>query len=221
MTIYGTQVFWPLNTPPLGLGSIFIIDPLYSLPFLFCLIWFLINKSHKAIYSGLIISSLYLLWTVGAQSHVKNIALNNLAGQPEKVLVQPTPFNTALWRILVMEESGYRVGYYSFFDEEKNITFQFYNGNKSLLSSIKDEKNVQRLLWFTKGFYNVQQIQNDIVLTDLRMGLEPDNYIFSFKVAENKDGEIFATASEQVRNPRNISQLKNVWARIWDENVRF
>ena len=32
MTIYGTQLLWPLRTPPIGVGSIFIIDLLYTVP---------------------------------------------------------------------------------------------------------------------------------------------------------------------------------------------
>ena len=34
LTIYGTQILWPLDHTPFGLGSIFIIDPLYTLPLL-------------------------------------------------------------------------------------------------------------------------------------------------------------------------------------------
>ena len=33
-TIYGTQIFWPLSEYPMTWGSIFIIDPLYTLPLL-------------------------------------------------------------------------------------------------------------------------------------------------------------------------------------------
>src|SRR5690606_18468181 len=33
-TSYGTQLFWPLETPPVAWSSIFIIDPLYTLPLL-------------------------------------------------------------------------------------------------------------------------------------------------------------------------------------------
>ncbi len=31
-TIYGTQIWWPLPLPPVAIGSIFIIDPLYTIP---------------------------------------------------------------------------------------------------------------------------------------------------------------------------------------------
>ena len=39
MTIYGTRLFWPVWPEPLGLGSIFIIDPLYTLPLLIVPYW--------------------------------------------------------------------------------------------------------------------------------------------------------------------------------------
>ena len=32
LTIYGTQLFWPVWKEPIALGSMFIIDPAYTLP---------------------------------------------------------------------------------------------------------------------------------------------------------------------------------------------
>ena len=34
MTVYGTQLLWPLTEYPFAVGSMFIIDPVYSLPLL-------------------------------------------------------------------------------------------------------------------------------------------------------------------------------------------
>ena len=41
-TVYGTQLFWPLPMPPLMWSSLFIIDPLFTLPWLLaCVVaWF-------------------------------------------------------------------------------------------------------------------------------------------------------------------------------------
>ena len=33
-TIYGTQLLWPLTEHPFGIGSMFIVDPIYTLPLL-------------------------------------------------------------------------------------------------------------------------------------------------------------------------------------------
>lgn len=37
-TSYGTQLLWPLQTPPVAWSSVFIIDPLYTLPLLVAVI---------------------------------------------------------------------------------------------------------------------------------------------------------------------------------------
>jgi inner membrane protein len=201
MTIYGTQLFWPLTVPPVGVGSVFIIDPLYTLPFLFFLIWFLVNKSHKAIMAGIIISTLYLGWSVVAQWHVTQIARPQIEGQ---MLVQPTPFNTILWRVLVMQDDGYQVGYYSLFDNTKEIKFGKFESDPDLLS---ETASVNRLKWFTKGFYSATNEGDDIVMSDLRMGLEPDQYVFRYIV--NEDPAIMAESN------RDMSRLNDIWDRVF------
>ena len=200
MTIYGTQIFWPLPLPPVGIGSIFIIDPLYTLPFLIFLIAWLVWKNQKIIYCGIIISTFYLGWSVFAQQYVYNIARPQTEGQ---MLVQPTPFNTILWCVLVIQDDGYKVGYYSLFDESQNIEFQSFLSDKSLLNN---SWAALRLQWFTKGFYAVTQDGENIIISDLRMGLEPDQYVFNFII--NHDPPLM------VQPKRDLSRLKDIWDRI-------
>ena len=212
MTIYGTQLFWPLPSSPVGMGAIFIIDPLYTLPFLFFLIWFLINRSHRAIMVGIVISTLYLGWTVAIQHHVKNITRLQTEGA---ILVQPTPFNTILWRILVMHDDGYKVGYYSLFDQSQNIEFEYFQSDPSILP---DTGSVDRLKWFTKGFYAVSKEGGNIIFSDLRMGMEPDQYVFRFIVNKTP----VTNAPEQ----RDMSRLGTLWGRMfrdasWNEAVHM
>jgi inner membrane protein len=219
MTIYGTQLFWPSAMQPIGLGSIFIIDPLYTLPFLFFLIWFLINKSQKVIITGLAISSIYLMWSAGAQYHVKKLIEDSPSQQ---ILVQPTPFNTILWRVLVMRDDEYRVGYYSLFDKNKHIEFKAYENNLQLLDKIETSDDIERLKWFMKDFYSIKQENNKIVMTDLRMGLEPNSYAFSYNIAEIDENGIKTINAEKVKGAgRNLERLKQVWARIWNKDIEL
>lgn len=201
MTIYGTQIFWPFPVAPVGIGSVFIIDPLYTLPMLFLLLWFVINKSQKAIMAGLIISTSYLIWSVAIQNHVHNIASEQV--ESDKILAQPTPFNTILWRVVVMEESAYKVGYYSLFDDTTDIAFETFENDQKLLP-----KNwaTNRLKWFTRGFYGVRAEGGNIVMADLRMGLEADDYVFQFIV----DVE----PNQRFSKPRNMSRLSTIWDRM-------
>ena len=54
-----------------------------------------------------------------------------------QVLVTPTPFNTLLWRILIMDESGYYEGYYSLFDDKDNVPMHHYPSNRRLLADME------------------------------------------------------------------------------------
>lgn len=221
MTIYGTQILWPLNTPPIGIGSIFIIDLLYTLPLAIGLIWFLINKSTKAVSVGLFIGALYLLWSFTAQQVIQKMAIKNYDGKIEHILVQPTPFNTVLWRILILEDDIYNVGYLSIFDEDKNIAYKTYPLNKSLGAPLENTYGLSRMQWFTKGFYALKEQDNQIILSDLRMGLEPDQYVFQFVIGQRLNGDIVNTPNKKYPSERGLSRLKKVWQRIWDDKVEL
>lgn len=66
-TTWGTQLFWPMDLR-LAFKTIFVIDPLYTVPFLVFLILAMLQKrtsSKRRLYNnvGLIISSSYLAFT--------------------------------------------------------------------------------------------------------------------------------------------------------------
>ena len=71
LTVYGTQLFWPLMPPPVSGGSVFIIDPTYTIPLLAGFIAILSRPGHdlstRLMRYGFAFSCLYLLWGVGAQ----------------------------------------------------------------------------------------------------------------------------------------------------------
>ena len=221
-TVYGTQIFWPLKTPPVMWSTIFIIDPAYSLPLFIGVLAALIlsrqsSWGHAINTACLILSTAYLLWTVGAKLHVENVSQESLRRQDihyNKLLTVPSPFNTVLWRVLVMDDDKYYEGFYSLFDPTRNIEFTGHPSDPQLLKGIEKHWPVQRLHWFTHGFYSVQQLLDDIVITDLRMGLEP-NYVFRFKVGEMGNPNAIPTASRRFPSERPWVQLQWVWQRIW------
>jgi inner membrane protein len=221
-TVYGTQIFWPLRTPPVMWSTIFIIDPLYSIPLFVGVLAGLIlsrktRRGHAINAACLSLSTLYLLWCVGAKWHVENVAHASLRQQnitQQAVLTIPSPFNTLLWRVLVMDDKGYYEGYYSLFDKTDSIQLRQYPTDAGLLQGLEQHWPVKRLQWFTHGFYSVRQMENDIVIADLRMGFEP-YYVFQFKVGELSNPHPIPTKSERVRMARGWDQLQKVWERIW------
>jgi inner membrane protein len=229
-TIYGTQLLLPFSNFPVGWGTIFVIDPLYTIPLLLGIaaLFFISNKPKLALklnMVGLIVSSLYLIWSIGAQKHVSSVAVKSLLNQNisvSKTLVGPSPFNTLLWRVIGMTDSGYVEGIYSLLDESEQIKFKFHLSEKILLNTIADNWNVKRLQWFTKGFYKVSNTDNKIVITDIRMGVG-ELYFFNFVVGEkNKDNITIAEVEKLApENFNAIEPLKRLWQRIWDENIEL
>ena len=190
-TVYGTQLFWPLSEYPVSGSTVFIVDPAYTLPLLIGVMAALClsrqkNTGHRLNYAGIVLSSCYLAWTVGAKIHVEYRAREALQRQNieySRLMSTPAPFNTIVWRVIAMQEHGYVDGFYSFRERQDTIKFTHYSSDRSLLRGIETHWPVRRLQWFTHGFFKVSADQGAIFMTDLRMGLEP-NYIFRFKVAE-------------------------------------
>lgn len=222
-TAYGTQFFWPLSRTPIAWSTVFDIDPIYTVPLLIGVTSSLLffqgtkNRGHKLNNLGLTLSTAYLAWSISAKIFVMNFIESELHDQNVKysqMLVMPTPFNTILWRILLIDETGYYEGFYSMLEERKRTQLKHYQSNENLLRGITNHWPVKRLQWFTKGFYAVQRQGLDIVITDLRMGLEPF-YLFWFAVGEIGNPHAKPIKPVQVRREWNLAPLASAWQRIW------
>jgi inner membrane protein len=190
-TVYGTQLFWPLTDYPVSGSTIFIVDPAYTLWLLIGFISAMVISRQRPLGQrlntwGLILSSVYLGWTVVAKVIVDEKAETALAEQGivyDRLMTTPAPFNTLVWRVIGRNEEGYFDGFTPVFGNGDAIGFTHYDSDDQLLTTISEHWPVQRLLYFTHGFYKVTLRGRDVLITDLRMGLET-NYVFNFKVAE-------------------------------------
>jgi len=222
-TVYGTQLLWPLDTTPVAWSTIFIIDPAYTLPLLLGVALAFAwrperDRGRRANLLGLLLASLYLAWTIGARQHVDWVAGRSLARAgiaATQFLSTPAPFNSILWRTVAVDQQHYYEGYYSMLDPAAAMNFTAHPRHPELIAPIADSGPVARLAWFTRGYYAAALRDGDVLLTDLRMGLEPD-YIFSFKVGELGNPHARAIAPEQVPTRPDFQRLKWVWQRIAD-----
>ncbi len=224
MTVYGTQLLLPFTNYPFGVGSIFIIDPLYTLPLLAGVVIGVTRRQWRglpSVHAGLVLSTAYLAWSAAAQWHVRTTAQESLAGEgpPAAILVTPTPFNTLLWRIVAMRPDGnYDEGFRSLLDGDRPIQWTRFAA-PPVLGSVSTLPPVQRLAAFSHGFYKVHARGGRAWVTDLRMGQEP-NYSFSFVVAEEQGGAWRPVVPRNEGSRGDVRQgLTWVWERIWSSNV--
>ena len=223
-TVYGTQVWWPLSTYPVGWGSIFIIDPFYTIPLLIALVC-IIKRDRKAkqnqrtfvyhrktIYAGLLVSTGYLLATIGLQSYVSRQAIAALHAdgiEHNSYAVLPTP-GMLLWRVVARDENTYLEGFHSLLKPQRKLQFERFDTHESLLDPINNETAVVRLRNFTKGLYATAAEEDYVLISDLRMGIEAQ-YVFRFRVAriDPVTGAITALKPTQLqRFQPNIERMK-------------
>ena len=222
MTVYGTQLGLPFTDHPFGVGSIFIIDPLYTVPLLVGVIAALSLRNPRGLRwnaAGLALSTAYLAWSVAAQQHVRTIAEVSLRQQgvaAEHLLVTPTAFNTVLWRVLAVSGGSYREGFYSLLDATPQVHFDAFPRGQALYEAVRDDWHVARMAWFTRGFLRMAQHGDELRLSDLRMGQEP-YYSFTFVVARHGSGWRPVTPELLSARPDLDRALPWLWRRLRGE----
>ena len=231
-TVYGTQLWWPLHPPPTMISSVFIIDPLYTVWLaLACVIAWCVPLrplAQRALLAGLVLSSAYLGWSLWAKHRVDSeadraLAAMGLANAPRFSV--PVPFNTLLWRVVAMTPNGYVIGERSLVADRGAMRFEGHPSQVQALAEVAALPAVERLTWFNRGFMRAQVVDGELVLSDLRMGLEPEynfNFVVARQTAEGRWEEIpprqlQAAYRAPVARGHLREALARMWWRIWNE----
>lgn len=223
-TTWGTQLFWPFEIR-LAFKTIFVIDPLYTVPFLVFLILALRQKRtapKRAFYNkmGLIISSCYLLLTVFLKWNATTQFKNALQDQQITYLqidTRPAALNTILWSANIETNDAFLLADYSVFDT-KPITFNRYPKNHELLGDLAQKENVQRMIAISENWYTITKKNDVLYYNDLRFGLlstEPqsDNFVFQYEMKLNKTGNVdFVETKKDTRDGKKL--LSALWKRV-------
>lgn len=222
-TVYGTQIWWPLSVPPTAWGSVFIIDPIYTVPLIIGVVfawrrqWL---RAKPVVVAGLLISTTYLGWTLAAQHITRNKVTKALAQSKinaNHVMIAPFPFSL-LWRVVVITDTHYIEGYSSLLDTDSNISMDTYSNGKQSCNKWLTHWPVQRMDWFTHGAFALSVKGKSLVLSDLRMGIE-DDYVFEFAVADWEDNAWQMIVTRQMPLSVDADRMKLLLYRMVDESI--
>lgn len=212
-TTWGTQFFWPFNYR-LAYQNIFVVDPLYTLPFLTFLIIAMTLKKENPKRSkfnkiGLSVSTSYLLLTlifkwISFQEFKEG--LQNQEIDYVEMDTKPSPLNAILWSSLIETDNGYRTAYYSLFDKKEISYSKEFLKNHHLLKPYLEQKIVQQLINISAGWYRIEKENGKLLFWDLRfgqMGMDVDtaSFLWYYELNIDKDGNISAIKRQpQIKN---------------------
>jgi inner membrane protein len=227
-TTWGTQFFWPIPYR-VSFNSVFIIDPLYTLPLIIALIiaWAIGRKettaspiAQRITLIGILISSAYLVWGGMAKTYINHqfeVAFHTQNIKVTQYMTRPTPFNSILWAMTAETEDGYFTGYRSLFDTS-GIQFSplMKKGHEHLVPH-QGNPELQTLLSITGGYYRVEKQGDAFAIHDLRFGdfggwrgtqgTDVFTYIFT------PETQTFHRATRNIQNPK--AMMTSLWERLW------
>ena len=222
-TTWGTQLFWPFDLR-IAFKTIFVIDPLYTLPFLICLLIAsryqrTARKRKKWNHLGIILSSFYLLITIvmkGITYTKFEAALQREGINYSELETKPSPFNSILWTANVKTKDAFLIGDYSILDTQP-INFRRFPKNHNKIQDLNAYDNLRRLVNITNGWYTITQQGDKLYFNDLRFGLlslgpKADTFAFSYLLEEKEDRLVI---TEQPKTRGDAQQLlSELWIRL-------
>lgn len=180
LTTYGTQVFQPFSDYPVNIGSIFIIDPLYTVPLFIGLLLSIIDNRKKesanlsVIGWALAISTLYLVFTLFSKYTVYfrlKEQWEQKGVEYRQMITVATPFNSLVYYAYVDTGTDIWVANGALLDPEERVAvWQKVPKNPELLSRFGEGEAGQTLLWFSRGYYSLEVEGGKPVFNDLRFG---------------------------------------------------
>jgi inner membrane protein len=227
-TTWGTQLLWPFSRYGYAFYNIFVVDPLYTVPFLLFVGVAAFYKRHNPKrsylnYAGLGISSTYLLFSFVAKASADDVFKENLQRQQisyNSYISKPTPLNTIFWSVTAKGADGFYNGFYSLLDQGKEVTYLYEPQNAQLLQPYRGNPKLERLLEITKGYYAVAPAsEGGLYINDLRFGKfdgwqeQGGQYVFVYHLRESAQGEL---EIEEINNRPKVDRqyLQAYWQRI-------
>ncbi|MFD2177367.1 metal-dependent hydrolase [Veronia pacifica] len=222
-TSYGTRLFWPIFPEPIGVSSIFIIDPVFTIPLLLGLLGALLwrEKAARLCTYGMVLSSAYLLWSVAAMEMIKYRTESVLVGTSMKgqsIFITPTPFNTLLWRVVVRDENTQWETLLSLLDKGEGAEWLKTESGK--WPNEDKPELIRKFESFTDGFIRYTEEDNQLIATDIRLGMA-EYHPFSFIVANWDSGRWQAQTPVQIEpGPVVPGSVPAMWLRLLgDQNI--
>jgi len=231
LTNYGTRLLRPFTDAAYSLNSIFIVDPLYTIPFLILFLIALIVrnrlKAWKINARGVWLSTAYLLLGIVIKFAVINPVFTQAQATQDVIATRsfttPEALQIALWRDVIVTDTDFIQWWYSVFDSDKNIQYVSVPRTTELLDPYRSEPKVQKLIDKSEWFYLARSHPSWwVLLVDVRFGglngrqQQEENFVFGYRIYE-EDGTIVVWSRNRWDEGRS---LQDDTFTVWWERVK-
>ena len=175
---YGVGWFEPFSHHRISFNAIYVADPFFSIwTGMACVALITLKRwlpQRKRWWKmGLGLSTLYLFFCLINKAKIDSDVKDILQKQQisyTRYFTTPAPLQNFLWFVVAGNDSGYHIGFRSLFDSKREIAFQYFPRNDSLLNPVSNHEELHQLIRFSNQFYTVEKWNDILVFNDLRFG---------------------------------------------------
>ncbi len=227
-TTYGTQLFQPFSDYRVGFNVIAVADPLYTVPFLICIIAASYysrsnDRRRRLAWIGIGLSSLYMTFCFFNKLRVNDVWEDTLEESGityERYMTSPAILSNMLWTCIAKTDDGYVTGQYSVFDKQRKVHFEHIALNETGSDLPLEDHTFERMRWFSNDYYSIINHSEGLQFNDLRFGSQLSNagerhYIFNFVLKKEDDGTYVMIKNNGGPPPGEEQEMmSSLWTRI-------
>lgn len=181
-TTYGTQLLWPFTDDRVAWNTISIIDPLFTIPLLFLIIFAVFKKKRVISYlalSWVIFYSIFGLIQKERAEAIGNGLANSRGHDLVNVVAKPSFANLIVWKIIYTTKDSYyidavRLGLGE--DVIEGVKIDKLNIQKSfpwLDLKSQQARDIERFRWFSNGYLALSETHPNRII-DIRYSMLPN-----------------------------------------------
>lgn len=232
-TTYGTQFLLPFTNYLIGFNNIAVLDPFWTLPFMFILgICLFMRKENprriKFAIASIAYASLYMGYTLVNKYNVHEKFETSLDQQHithESLYTSPSMFNNWLWAGIAVTNDTIYLAEYSTLQSEAEVPWVAYERNLSVLKNHPAQYEIKILKWFSQDKYFVREVNGEIHFFIVKWGradfrkTEPhEAFIFYWRIFQ-QNGEWKAAPVQPTWENGEFSDAWNsLWHRVLSAN---
>ncbi|MBT6039449.1 MAG: metal-dependent hydrolase [Halieaceae bacterium] len=221
-TTYGTLLLWPFSDVRIAWNTIAVIDPLFTLPLLFGVLWGVFRQSVWAPRFGLVWAMAYL--ALSSFQHDRALAIGEGLAESRghsviSVSAKPTLGNILLWKVIYRYEGQFWVdavrvgvtaqvfpgGSVAAFDPRVHLTWLQPGSQQAL--------DLERFRWFSNDYLAIDE-SDPFLVVDMRYSLLPNEIKGLWGIQFDPEADAMQHVSYQTQRSVDSGRAKRLWGML-------